>query len=228
MVCPQLEPVPAGWDLRASACAKVLCADGADYWSFGPTDFDARAEEMGSVPYSESLYRGLSVLALRLASYALRRPVKAVCVDCDHTLWNGVVGEDGPDHLLPNLPLQRALKACRERGLMLVMCSKNAEADVAAAFRAHPEWPLAYSDFLLHYINWRRAAQLRALACGGRRRRSPCSLRRTILTPSPRRALCSRAGPRAPTCARRRRSSASPSGAPLCSSTTARWRWPRC
>jgi hypothetical protein len=36
--------------------------------------------------------------------------------------------------LLPNLPLQRALKACAERGLVLATCSKNIAADVEAAY----------------------------------------------------------------------------------------------
>ena len=36
--------------------------------------------------------------------------------------------------LLPNLSLQRALKACAERGLVLATCSKNIAADVEAAY----------------------------------------------------------------------------------------------
>ena len=35
--------------------------------------------------------------------------------------------------LLPNLPLQLALKACAQRGLVLATCSKNIAADVEAA-----------------------------------------------------------------------------------------------
>ena len=37
---------------------------------------------------------------------------------------------------------------------MLVTCSKNVPSDVRAAFAAHPEWPLAYDDFVLHKEDW--------------------------------------------------------------------------
>ena len=48
-------------------------------------------------------------LTLTLALTLLHQ---VVCVDCDNTLWRGVVGEvDDLGLLLPNLPLQRALKA---------------------------------------------------------------------------------------------------------------------
>ena len=126
-----------------SECVKVLCAYVDELWAFDDIDFDSRAEEVGAIPYSEHLYRGVSIVALRLASYATRRPFKVVCVDCDNTLWKGVVGEDGPESLQPNLALQRALKHASRRGLMLVTCSKNSRADVQAAFDAHPDWPLA-------------------------------------------------------------------------------------
>ena len=155
VVCPQLEAVDAAWASALApvdSCAKVWRADADEFCTYGEVDLDEEYCERFSIPYSERLYAGVADAALRLASYATRRPFKLVCVDCDHTLWRGVVGEDGPGALQPCLALQRRLKRCSERGLMLVTCSKNALSDVEAAFTAHPEWPLALSDFVLHKV----------------------------------------------------------------------------
>ena len=122
----------------------------ADLIETTPELFDAHSDAVAAVPYVDRLYESLSYLVMRAASYVSRRPFKVVVVDCDNTLWRGVVGEEGPGPLQPNLPLQRALKACAQRGLVLATCSKNIAADVEAAFAAHPEWPLAYSDFVVH------------------------------------------------------------------------------
>lgn len=107
----------------------------------------------------------IGIVALRLVSYTLRPPIKVVAVDCDNTLWSGVVGEDGPEALTPNLALQTALQSCLQRGMLLVTCSKNVPADVEAAFASHPEWPLRYSDFILHKESWEaKCVSLRAAA----------------------------------------------------------------
>ena len=87
IICPQLEERPDGWDLELARCSKVMCAELAPpLWTFRQVDFELTAEEAGAVPYSEWLYRGIGVIALRMASYATRRPFKALCVDCDNTL----------------------------------------------------------------------------------------------------------------------------------------------
>ena len=40
----------------------------------------------------------VGAVAARALSYS-RRSFKVLCVDCDNTLWRGVVGEDGPEAL---------------------------------------------------------------------------------------------------------------------------------
>jgi FkbH-like protein len=155
IICPQLEPC-AQWraQLKLATCSKVWPIDPTEFCTWGASDFDERYERLVSIPYSESLYAGISVAALRAASCITRRPFKIVCVDCDNTLWHGIVGEDGPAALLPNLTLQNKLKSCSQNGLLLVTCSKNVLSDVDAAFHAHPDWPLTFSDFVLHKVNW--------------------------------------------------------------------------
>ena len=83
VVCPQLEPTPSDWELELASCTNVLSAALADHWPVEPSDYDARAEQLGGIPYSTHVYCGMGVLALRMASYASRRTLKLVCVDCD-------------------------------------------------------------------------------------------------------------------------------------------------
>eukprot|EP00966_Prymnesium_polylepis_P303302 7006212-Prymnesium_polylepis.2 len=154
VICPQADAAH-DWALDVESCAKIWRVDAADFCDWDASDFDEQYDQLMCIPYSERLYAALADLALRVASYITRRPFKIVCVDCDNTLWRGVVAEDGPDALQPNLELQRRLKLCSKRGLLLVTCSKNVFADVQAAFQAHPEWPLGLSDFALHKVNWK-------------------------------------------------------------------------
>ena len=53
----------------------------------------AHSDAVAAVPYVDRLYESLSYVVMRAASYLSRRPFKVVCVDCDNTLWRGVVGE---------------------------------------------------------------------------------------------------------------------------------------
>src|ERR1035441_5835732 len=59
----------------------------------------------------------------------------------------------------------RAQHDRRRAGLLLTLCSKNNEEDVAATFRAHPQMPLAPGDFVALRVNWdSKAANLASLA----------------------------------------------------------------
>ena len=98
---------------------------------------------------------------------------KVLCLDLDNTLWGGVVGEDG----LAGVALsedgvgkayrdfQRALRALRQLGVLLVINSKNNVADVDEMFSRHPMMVLAGEDFVARRINWEdKASNLRSLA----------------------------------------------------------------
>ena len=72
--------------------------------------------------------------------------LKAVVVDLDNTLYDGVLGEDGSASLTltdGHAQLQRALLALRESGLFLGLLSRNEPADVEALFAAREDFPLA-------------------------------------------------------------------------------------
>lgn len=88
---------------------------------------------------------------------------KALAIDLDNTLWGGVVGEEGIagltlGHEFPgnvHLRIQRELLELRHRGIVLVLLSKNNEADARQAFDALPEMLLKWDDFVAHKVNWK-------------------------------------------------------------------------
>lgn len=94
---------------------------------------------------------------------ALRGRVrKCVVVDCDDTLWGGVIGEDGIDGIqlgeghpgASHTALQLELLNLHDRGVLIALCSKNNEADVLNVMRSHPGMLLKDAHIAAHRINW--------------------------------------------------------------------------
>ena len=86
--------------------------------------------------------------------YALLPVRKVLALDLDGTLWDGVVSEDGPSHVVPRREFQLACKELAGRGVLLVAVSANDAEDV------EPMWSdlrmiLKKEDFTLLKINWR-------------------------------------------------------------------------
>jgi FkbH-like protein len=118
---------------------------------------DPVAERTGHIPYRESFFAALATQLIRTVTALERAPLKVITVDCDNTLWSGVCGEDGPEHVTVDAgrqALQHALAAQRSRGALLAIASKNNAADVEEAFAAHPDMPLRQTDFSASRINW--------------------------------------------------------------------------
>jgi FkbH-like protein len=118
---------------------------------------DPVAERTGHIPYRESFFAALATQLIRTVVALERAPLKVIAVDCDNTLWTGVCGEDGPEHVTVDAgrrTLQQELAAQRSRGVLLAIASKNNAADVEDTFAAHPGMPLRLTDFSAARINW--------------------------------------------------------------------------
>jgi FkbH-like protein len=99
---------------------------------------------------------------------------KCLVLDCDNTLWGGVVGEDGLDgiHLnaddargSPYYRLQQSVLVLQERGVMIALCSKNNEQDVWDVLDSHPGCLLRKSHLVAWRINWdNKADNIAAIA----------------------------------------------------------------
>lgn len=129
---------------------------------------DPHGNELGKVPYTPLYFVALATAVARKIHAITAPPFKAIALDCDDTLWSGICGEDGPEGVVldpPRRHLQEFISARRRVGLLLALCSKNNEEDVAATFRSHPEMPLVLDDFVARRIDWEpKAGNLESLA----------------------------------------------------------------
>lgn len=87
---------------------------------------------------------------------------KALILDLDHTLWGGVIGDDGVSGIqlgketpegMAYLDFQRYVKALTGVGILLGVCSKNEEASALEGL-AHPASVLRQEDFVSFKANW--------------------------------------------------------------------------
>jgi len=99
---------------------------------------------------------------------------KVLILDCDNTLWGGILGEDGASNLrMSDLSrpgkafreVQQLVKGMRSEGILLALCSKNNPEDVDEVLDTHPDILLHKEDFVARKINWRdKASNLREMA----------------------------------------------------------------
>lgn len=136
--------------------------------------FDARFYFRSKAPYSAPF---LSALAVRIAAASRGFDThfyKALALDCDNTLWGGVIGEDllGGIKLDPfDAPgtifwrVQQMLSGLEKAGLLLCLCTKNNPADVEEVFARHPNMVLKAEQIAARRINWTdKVANLESLA----------------------------------------------------------------
>ncbi len=108
---------------------------------------------------------GIQVLDEQLALFIERfqqAPLKALILDCDNTLWGGVVGEVGVGALQLGtdgtgqvfVDFQKTIKALGQNGIILGLCSRNIEEDVKAVFDTHDSMALRWSDIVISKVNW--------------------------------------------------------------------------
>ncbi len=87
---------------------------------------------------------------------------KALALDLDNTLWGGIVGDDGVNgiEIGQETPMSQVysefqgyIKAHKDLGIMLTVCSKN-DMENAVAGLNHPQSVLCPDDFVVIKANW--------------------------------------------------------------------------
>ena len=139
----------------------------------GEVFYDSRYWHIGKAPYSR---RALQEIAFENAK-AIRalkgKNKKCLVLDCDNTLWGGIVGEDGVSgiKLGTSYPgsafyeFQQEIIKLFNRGIIIALCSKNNEDDVLEVFQHHPDMLLKETHIATHRINWEdKASNIRAIA----------------------------------------------------------------
>ncbi|MEY2160816.1 MULTISPECIES: HAD-IIIC family phosphatase [unclassified Rhodanobacter] len=105
--------------------------------------------------YAEDIARTARVLSGRIR--------KCLVLDCDNTLWGGIVGEDGLGGIrlsTDTVPgryfheFQRSVLDLAERGVILALSSKNNEADVMEVLNSHPDCLIRRDHLASWRISW--------------------------------------------------------------------------
>ncbi len=87
---------------------------------------------------------------------------KCIAVDLDNTMWGGIVGDDGVEKLEIGqetgtsqafYEFQQYIKAHKDIGVILTVCSKNEEENAIAGLK-HPEGAVDPDDFTIIKANW--------------------------------------------------------------------------
>ena len=119
---------------------------------------DLRAASMSGTPLAGVAQ---SVLARALVGHWLAGvtlpPVKALALDLDHTLYAGVLGEDGVDGVVLTEGYRQLQQFARElgaRGVFLALVSRNELVDVEKLFAVREDFPLRWDDFSVQEISW--------------------------------------------------------------------------
>jgi len=125
--------------------------------------FDTRFHLRNAAPYSPALLDEWARQVTAVSRAWGTRFHKALVLDCDNTLWGGVLGEDLASgiklspHDYPGNVFHRAqteFLALQRQGVLLCLASKNEPADVDAMFEKHPEMVLTKADVIVSEVNW--------------------------------------------------------------------------
>ena len=136
-----------------------LCLIGPDDFNPYPVEvyYDPQRDQLGHIPYTPLFYAALGTILARRV-HALKSPAyKVIVLDCDNTLWKGVVGEEGVAGI--TIPpawsrLQQFMVEQASKGFLLCLCSKNDESDVLDVFEQRPDMVLKRDHLVAWRINW--------------------------------------------------------------------------
>lgn len=136
--------------------------------------FDMRFYFLSKAPYSRVF---MNEFARRVAASARNfgsHFYKVLVLDCDNTLWGGVIGEDllkgiklGPYDYPGNVfwRMQHEIATLERNGILLCLCSKNNPADIDEVLQEHPEMVLRDKQIVAKKVNWMdKPSNLRSLA----------------------------------------------------------------
>lgn len=136
--------------------------------------FDKRFYFRSKAPYTGTY---MNELARRIAATSRgfgAHFYKVLALDCDNTLWGGVIGEDllngiklSPYDYPGNIfwRMQQEFAALERQGILLALVTKNNPADVEEVLRKHPDMVLKESQIVAKKVNWEdKPSNLRALA----------------------------------------------------------------
>jgi FkbH-like protein len=136
--------------------------------------YDFRFYQSSKAPYSimffKTYIRAIESTILKVTG----KLKKAIIFDCDNTLWNGIIGEDGLDNIQMTsntsygkafYDVQCIAKYLSKNGVLVGLCSKNNLSDVDEVINNHKDMILSNEDIIIKKINWNdKATNLQEIA----------------------------------------------------------------
>lgn len=152
--------------LLAEQSPAYVHINNVDYLSsvFGITSFrDEKMYDYSKIPTRFEMLIPYTANICAVIAAILGKSKKCIVLDLDNTLWGGVVGDDGVAGIEIGegsatgeafKRFQVALKAQKDRGVLLAVCSKNEEANAKEPFVKRDEMVLRLDDISCFVANW--------------------------------------------------------------------------
>lgn len=114
--------------------------------------------------YTVDFFKEYSSYVIAHSRHMLGKGKKCIVFDCDNTLWDGVIGEDGLNgiNISKTSPkgsvfreVQMLVKYLSKCGVMIGICTKNNKIDIENAFLNHKDMQIGIEDFVSVKSNWK-------------------------------------------------------------------------
>lgn len=146
----------AEWATRAPATALLPLDDLAR--GLGEAFFDERRADATGTRFSDAAaLQAARALAFEVLAGFFTAPIKALAVDLDNTLYEGVLGEDGAEGVRlteGHAALQRAVADWAARGVLVAVVSRNEAEDVRRLFERRSDFPLKPAQVAAWQVSW--------------------------------------------------------------------------
>ncbi len=128
---------------------------------------DIRKWYLYKQPYSEIMWHAIGDQLSRVIKSRNISPKKVIVLDCDNTLWGGIVGEDGIAGIdlgqdFPGsafVDFQNQLLELERQGVLLAVASKNNPEDVYEVFDQHDAMVLRRENICIFEVHWRSKSE---------------------------------------------------------------------
>lgn len=146
----------AGSDVTLVDCERLSATVGRQRW------FDPRYWMLAKEAVAPEVLPVLARHTAGVIAGVMGMNRKCLVLDLDNTLWGGIIGEDGMEGIRLGqggdgeafVAFQEYLLSLKNKGVILVVCSKNNEQDARQPFVEHPEMRLKLDDIAMFVANW--------------------------------------------------------------------------
>jgi len=124
--------------------------------------YDARQFALTGMPFSSHMISNIALRIIDTQTQFDKAPLKCLVLDCDNTLWGGIVGETGMDKIVLGdsgegrsyKDFQREIVKLYKQGVILAINSKNNTCDALEVFEQHPHMLIRTNMISCFRINW--------------------------------------------------------------------------